>query len=87
VRIASGWELPALNKAEYFEAYLKLTPPANRSAVFKALESPVTPPVIVRQNEMQDAVNALLTKVIDGELTAQAALDQAKAKLDELIKK
>jgi len=36
---------------------------------------------------MQDGVNALITQVVDGELTAQQALDQAKAKLDELIKK
>ena len=75
-----------MNEPAYFENYLKVTPPANRAAVFQALESPVTPPVIVRQNEMQDAVNALITQVVDGELTAQDALDQAKAKLDELIK-
>lgn len=85
VRVESGWELPALNKPEYFEAYLTQTPPANRAAVFAALESPVTPPVIVRQNEMQDAVNALLTQVADGTLSPQEALDQAKAELDALI--
>jgi multiple sugar transport system substrate-binding protein len=85
VRVESAWELPALDKPEYFEAYLTKTPPANRAAVFAALENPVTPPVIVRQGEMQDAVNALLTQVVDGELTAQEALDQAKAQLDELI--
>lgn len=86
VRVESAWELPALDKPEYFEAYLSQTPPANRAAVFMALESPVTPPVIERQNEMQDAVNALLTQVVDGELTAQEALDQAKAEIDALIK-
>jgi multiple sugar transport system substrate-binding protein len=85
VRVDAGWELPALNQPEYFESYLALTPPDNREAVFMALESPVTPPVIVRQNEMQDAVNALLTQVVDGELTAQEALDQAKETLDSLI--
>ncbi|MBL8165859.1 MAG: sugar ABC transporter substrate-binding protein [Anaerolineae bacterium] len=85
VRVESAWELPALNQPEYFEAYLEQTPPANRAAVFMALESPVTPPVIERQNEMQDAVNALLTQAVDGELTAQEALDQAKAELDALI--
>ena len=85
VRVAAGWELPALNQPEYFESYLELTPPDNREAVFMALESPVTPPVIIRQNEMQDAVNALLTQVVDGELTAQEALDQAKETLDGLI--
>ncbi|MBL8157190.1 MAG: sugar ABC transporter substrate-binding protein [Anaerolineae bacterium] len=86
VRVNSAWELPALDKPEYFAAYLEQTPPANRAAVFMALESPVTPPVIERQNEMQDAVNALLTQVVDGELTAQEALDQAKTQLDALLK-
>lgn len=85
VRVETGWELPALDKPEYFEAYLQQTPPTNRAAVFEALESPVTPPVIVRQNEMQDAINALLTQVVDGELTAQEALDQAKTEIDALL--
>lgn len=85
VRVASSWELPALDKPEYFEAYLEQTPPDNREAVFAALENPVTPPVIVRQAEMQDTVGALLTQAVDGELTAQEALDQAKEALDALI--
>lgn len=85
VRVTTGWELPALNQPAYFESYLTQTPPANRAAVFAALESPVTPPVIVRQNEMQDAVNALLSQVVDGTLSAQDALDQAKAELDKLV--
>jgi multiple sugar transport system substrate-binding protein len=85
VRVDAGWELPALDQPEYVASYLEQTPPANRAAVFQALESVVTPPVIVRQSEMQDTVNGLLTQVVDGELTAQEALDQAKAALDELI--
>ena len=85
IRVESGWELPALNQPEYFETYLAQSPPANRAAVFMALESPVTPPVIERQNEMQDTINGLITQVVDGELTAQEALDQAKETLDDLI--
>ena len=85
VRVASSWELPALDKPEYFDSYLEQTPPTNREAVFTALESPVTPPVIERQNEMQDAIGNLLTQVVDGELTAQEALDMAKDELDSLI--
>ena len=81
----SSWELPALDKPEYFESYLEQTPPENREAVFQALESPVTPPVIVRQNEMQDGVNALIQRVVDGELTAQEALDMAKEEIDSLL--
>ncbi len=85
VRVESAWELPALDQPAYFEGYLAQTPPSNRAAVFAALENPVTPPVIERQNEMQDAVNALIQQVVDGTLTAQEALDQAKAELDALI--
>jgi multiple sugar transport system substrate-binding protein len=85
VRVDSAWELPALDQPAYFEGYLSQTPPANRAAVFEALENPVTPPVIERQNEMQDTVNALIQQVVDGTLTAQEALDQAKEALDALI--
>lgn len=85
VRVASSWELPALNEPAYFEDYLEITPPENREAVFLALESPVTPPVIERQNEMQDAVNGFITQFADGMLTAQEALDLSKEAIDALI--
>ncbi len=85
VRVDKGWELPALDKPEYFASYLAMDNPANRAAVFEALESPITPPVIVRQNEMQDTINNLLSAVANGELDPQAALDMAKDELDKLI--
>lgn len=85
VRVASSWELPALDKPEYFTEYLALTPPANRAAVFEALESAITPPTIERQQEMTDTINQLMSQVVDGELTAQEALDQAKTALDALV--
>jgi multiple sugar transport system substrate-binding protein len=85
VRVESGWELPALDEPSYFAAYLEQTPPDNREAVFMALESPITPPIIERQNEMQDTVNELLNAVVNGELDAKTALDLAKDELDALI--
>ncbi len=85
VRVSTGWELPALDKPEYFADYLQQTPPDNRQAVFDALESAIVPPVIERQNEMQDDVNALLSQVADGTMSAQDALDQAKTELDGLL--
>ena len=85
IRVETGWELPALDKPEYFESYLAQENPANRSAVFAALESPITPPVIERQNEMQDTINDLLSAVANGELDPQTALDMAKEELDSLI--
>ncbi len=86
VRVTTGWELPALDKPEYFQAYLEQTPPENREAVFQALESPVVPPVIVRQQEMQDDINAVLDAVANGELDPQTALDTAKEEIDALLK-
>lgn len=85
VRVEAGWELPAIDQPEYVAAYLEQSPPENREAVFAALESPVTPPVIERQNEMQDALNQLLTSVEMGELDPQTALDTAKEQIDALL--
>ncbi len=85
VRVETGWELSALDKPEYFEAYLEQTPPDNREAVFQALESPVTPPVIERQQEMQDAIGAVLDAVQMGEIDPQTALDIAKEEIDALL--
>jgi multiple sugar transport system substrate-binding protein len=85
IRVASGWELPALDNPEYFEDYLALSPPENRAAVFESLEHAIVPPVIERQNEMQDTINNLLEQVKLGQLTPQEALDQAKIEIDELL--
>ena len=86
IRIAAGWELPALKDPALFEDYLKQTPPTNRQVVIDSLEFAIVPPVIVRQSEMQDGINKLLEQVVLGELTAQEALVQAKTLLEELIK-
>lgn len=85
VRVESDWELPALDKPEYFESFLSQTPPANRGAVFASLESPVPPPVIERQSEMQDIFDELLTAVVNGDLDSQTALDMAKEEIDALL--
>lgn len=85
IRVEAGWELPALDNPAYFENYLSLSPPANRAAVFDSLQYAIVPPVIERQNEMQDAINQLLDQVKLGQLTPQEALDQAKVQIEELM--
>jgi multiple sugar transport system substrate-binding protein len=85
IRVESGWELPALNNPDYFDAYLQQTPPDNRLAVFNSLKYAIVPPVIARQGEMQDAVNLLLEQVVLGQLTPQQALDLAKAEIEALL--
>ena len=86
IRVASSWELPALNNPAFFSDYLAVTPPANRQAVFDSLEFAVTPPVIGRQSEMQDGIGKLLEQVMLDELTSQQALDQAKTLIESLMK-
>jgi len=85
VRIENSWELPALDKPEYFQAYLEQTPPANRQAVFDSLNAVAPLPVIERQTEMQDVIDDLLVAVMAGELDAQSALDIAKDEIDALL--
>ena len=85
VRVENDWELPAIDKPEYFETFLSATPPTNRDVVFASLEAPVPPPVIERQSEMQDIFEELLAAVVNGELDSQAALDMAKAEIDPLL--
>lgn len=86
IRVASSWELPALNDQSLFDAWLALDPPASREVVFQALDSLVTPPVIEKQSQMQDAVNLLLEQAKSGAITPQEALDQAKTEIEALLK-
>ncbi|MBW7881930.1 MAG: sugar ABC transporter substrate-binding protein [Caldilineaceae bacterium] len=85
IRVASSWELPALANQELFSAWLALEPPASREVVFEALNSLVTPPVIEKQSQMQDAVNLLLDQAKSGAITPQEALDQAKVEIEALL--
>ncbi|MCC6791154.1 MAG: sugar ABC transporter substrate-binding protein [Thermomicrobiales bacterium] len=85
VRVAASWELPALQDQTLFDSYLSQTPPESREVVFEALDSLVTPPVIEKQQQMQDAVTAVLDQVKAGEMTPQEALDQAKSDIEALL--
>jgi multiple sugar transport system substrate-binding protein len=85
-RLASNWELPAVNDQAAFDTYLSQTPPDNRQAVFDALSNIALPPVIdAQQSQMQDIVTQALEKAATGQATLQDALDEAAAEVDSLI--
>ena len=84
-RLASSWELPAVQDAAAFADYLKVTPPANRKAVFDSLDHVVLPPVIERQSEMQDIVTKALESIVGGAAT-KAALSGAVGEVNALLK-
>ena len=83
-RLASSWELPAVNDEAAFDSYLEITPPANRQAVFDALDNIALPPVIERQQEMQDIVTQALELIVSEGTDPQQALDDAAAEVDAL---
>jgi multiple sugar transport system substrate-binding protein len=84
-RLNGNWELPAVFNDELLEPYLSVEIPANREAVFDSLNAVVVPPVIERQQELQDIVTLYLQKAVLGELTVEEALDQAVAEVNALL--
>jgi multiple sugar transport system substrate-binding protein len=84
-RLASSWELPAVADDEAFAAYLEITPPDNRQAVFDALDHIALPPVIERQQEMQDIVSQALERIVSDGVDAQQALDDAVDEVNGLL--
>lgn len=84
-RLAASWELPAVSDQSLFSSYLQQTPPANRAAVFKALDNIVVPPVIEQESQMQDIVSKSLAKAKLGQESVKQALDEAAVKVDALL--
>jgi len=84
-RLNGNWELPAVADENLLEPYLSITPPDNRQAVFESLDAVVVPPVIERQQELQDIVTLYLQKAVLGELSVEDALDQAAAEVNALL--
>jgi multiple sugar transport system substrate-binding protein len=86
-RLASSWELPPVADEAKLAPYLQQPKPANREAVFTALEETVLPPVIERQQEMQDLVTQELTSAAAGRKPVEKALADAQTKVNGLLKK
>lgn len=84
-RLASSWELPPTSDDAALSSYLKAGKPANRQAVFDALDNGVLPPAIVSQQEMQDTVNDALTSAAAGRSSVQDALTKAQDAVTELM--
>ena len=86
IRLAAGWDLPALKDLGALSAYLEITPPDNRKAVFESLNYLVMPPVIEDYALMSDIIGQKLAAAAEGTLTVQEALDQAQAECEAQIK-
>jgi multiple sugar transport system substrate-binding protein len=84
-RLDSSWELPPVADEAKLGPYLEQPKPANREAVFDALENSVLPPVIERQQEMQDAVTKELGEAAAGRKTVAQALKDAQTAVNGLL--
>lgn len=85
-RLTGEWELPAVVDESLLAPYLEQRPPENRQAVFDALEAVVVPPVITRQQELQDAVTLALQRAIEGIVSVEDAVAEAEAAVNELLR-
>lgn len=79
IRIAAGWEIPALSDLDALSVYLDITPPANRKAVFDSLDYLVMPLVIEDYALMSDIITQKLAAAADGTITVEEAMNQAQA--------
>jgi multiple sugar transport system substrate-binding protein len=86
-RLSTSWELPPVADEAKLAPYLQQPKPANREAVFTALDETVLPPVVERQQEMQDLVTQELTSAAAGRKTVEKALADAQSKVNGLLKK
>jgi multiple sugar transport system substrate-binding protein len=85
-RLKSSWELPPVADTSKLSSYLTAGKPANRKAVFDSLNATVLPPVVERQQEMQDAVTKELTEAAAGRMTPEAAVKAAATAVNALLK-
>lgn len=85
LRVGASWELPPVTYPDVLEAYLAITPPANRKAVFESLNYLVTPPVVNQQAEMSAIIGGYLSQITYGKMDAAKALKACQAELEAKI--
>jgi multiple sugar transport system substrate-binding protein len=84
-RLDASWELPPVADLDLLSPYLEQGSPDNREAVFASLESVVLPPVIERQQQMQDAIGQSLDRVLLGQVSAADAIADAAEAVQALV--
>lgn len=84
MRIRTGWELPTLKDDSIIASYIAKGFPSNRKAVFNSLKYSIVPPVIEKQNELQDGIGSYLSEAMFGMITAKEALEKSAELLKTL---
>ncbi|MBC7960532.1 MAG: sugar ABC transporter substrate-binding protein [Vallitaleaceae bacterium] len=77
-RVSAQWELPTINDPAMLAAYLEITPPTNKAAVFESLDYAVKPPALEQFAELVEIMTPKLDSVRDNLMTPKEALDAAQ---------
>lgn len=83
LRLDASWELPTIADQSKLSQYLEITPPANRAAVFASMDYAVAPPALQEASAATEIINNVLSTLESNDMTAQAALDEIQAQLEE----
>ncbi len=89
IRIEKGWNIPVVNDESIMAAYYAMTPPESRKYIAAINDSSVMPPlgpIPQYWNDLTTIVNEEIEKARYGELSPQAAMDNAKERLEKLVK-
>lgn len=80
-RLEANWDLPVVLTDEVVEAYLSITPPNNKQAVFDSLDYLVMPPSLENFGAIADDLMKHVERAIAEEITAKEALDAAQEEI------
>ena len=83
LRLDTSWELPTIADQSKLTQYLEVTPPANRKAVFDSMDYAVAPPALEEQGAVSEIINNVLSTMEMNDVTAQEALDDIQAQLED----
>ncbi len=83
LRLDAAWELPTIADQEKLAQYLEVTPPENREAVFESMDYAAAPPALIEQAAVAGMIDAILKALETNDMTAQEALDELQAQLEE----
>lgn len=84
-RVNAQWELPTIKDPELLKAYLEITPPTNKEAVFESLDYAVKPPALEQFAELVEIMTPKLDQVRDNLMEPKEALDAAQAEAEASI--
>ncbi|WEM45527.1 sugar ABC transporter substrate-binding protein (plasmid) [Photobacterium sp. DA100] len=85
LRVQRNWDLAALDNETSRTQFLEQKTPANRQAVFTALDHGVMPPLTPRFVQLADIIDRELSLVLLGKKNVDEALSQAQQEMSNIV--